>query len=60
MKSKELKKDLSDSEKKYTATIKNYSTFYQNIDKAMKMDYLSKRKFSEPNLGMKKNKKIAI
>jgi hypothetical protein len=38
----------------------SYSNFYQNVDKAMKMEFLSKRKFSHSELGSSKKKRLQI
>ena len=50
MKSNELKKDLSHNQKRYAENMTKYSNFYQDVEKAVRMDFLSKNRYSQPNL----------
>ena len=56
MRSSELKKDLSHNHKKYTENMTKYSNFYQDVEKAVRMDFLSKNRYSQPHLTMKTTK----
>ena len=60
MRSNELKKDLSHNHKKYAENITKYSDFHQEVEKAVKMDFLSKNRYSQPNLTTKTSKKSNI
>ena len=56
MRSNELKKDLSHNHKKYAENMTKYSNFYQDVEKAVRMDFLSKNRYSQPHLAVRTTK----
>lgn len=60
MNTKELKKDLQESEQRYTQNMTQYSNFHQNLQKAVKIEFLNNRKYSSTELGIRQRKSLKL
>jgi dihydropteroate synthase len=60
MHTKELKRDLQHSEKRYSQNFTQYSNFHHSLEKAVRIDFLNNRKFSSTELGVKKRKSLKV